>query len=233
MKRPKLRLISVVVGVVAGAVLPPLPASAVTYRRYMWMQPPANAASSSSSSDKACLTQRRHSSSLEGNSKALDWNEDCSGVKGENVYFRTRAAAPNEQGQFIGARAEPAQSNSSCGGETLHRVRVRIRDTNTGVVKGIMSYQHTQVSTTSTLNILFQGGASFSGAKFNNFKIGDMVEDHRSTDCFTGFHVHENNTNTSLWDSWNTLYNSGSLGEHYEVDDKDTWTRRLHYDLVY
>lgn len=60
------------------------------------------------------------------------------------------------------------------------------------------------------------------------------MKDYEPT-CWRGWHVHENNTNTSLWDMWSTYrYDSSSdLCICHEVDDVATWTRRLHWNLTY
>lgn len=237
MRKPKLLLVSAMIGMVMGTILPPLPASAGTYNFYMWMQPPANPTDGSSSSDKACLTNLWHSSSLEGNSKGMDWNNDCTGVSGENAYFRVRAAAPEQccaGSTSIQSQGEPITSSPSCGAGIVHWVRVRIRDVNTAVVKGYMSYQHIALSTTETMRVQFQNAGSFSNAYFNSWKIGDMVKDYQPT-CWTGYHVHENNTGTSsAWIHNTSRYNSSSdKCECHEVDHRDTWVRRLHFTFVF
>jgi hypothetical protein len=228
----RLRFAAFLVGILAGLVLPPSPASATNYNMYNWMQPPSDV-----SGGKACLTQRWHGAydgdEVDG---ALDWKGTCGSMTAGTIFYRSRDAAPDDSYVlFVGARGTPEQRPSfSCEtGSLIHYAYVRIRTSFTGVLKGVETYQHATVTVTSTFDITFQGGASFTGAHYNSIAIG--VEE-RDPGCSSGYHVHENNHDTAYWDLLQKDYYKTAPLEPLECclnNVKETWTRRLHWIDVF
>lgn len=182
------------------------------------------------SSASSCLTQHWHSA----NGHALDWNKNC-GSGAANVYFRTRALSEDEPDIVLlpWAQAEPYQlANPPCSLNTaqhVHQAQVRIRSTWDALVKGTMIYAHAVVWTTAPKDILFQGGPTYwDYSWFNSFDIADTVSDAAADDCWSGFHVHENNVTSSAWDRFNTTkWTPAPLQTEYDNDYVGDWTRSL------
>jgi hypothetical protein len=158
----------------------------------------------------------------------------CGVAASEAVHFRARAASPDESDTslWILATGHPAQRpDEPCGTDYLRYAWVKIKSAWDGIIKGVATYQHLQLSS-SSFSIYFRGGASFTGAHFNSVQIGATVSDAPAgKDCWDGWHVHENNKDTVLWDSWNLSYYNlpSDRCECHRVDIKETWTRRLHW----
>jgi hypothetical protein len=230
MKHWKLFSVALALGTVAGILVPLQSARAAgpPWNMYNWMQPPTD-----TPTHNACLTQLWHGS-FDAPGRALDWKANCGTSGSETVYYRSRDASPDDlAGDFSLARGEPAQgSNISCGTGSLRYGWVAIRSTWDNVVKGKVTFQHFVVSSTTTFAINTRGAGSFSNAYFNNRAVGSTVSDSGAgKTCWNGWHVHENNGNTSLWDAWNTSYynSSSDLCDCHRVDISGTWTRRLHW----
>jgi hypothetical protein len=214
-------LCAVMLGVLAA------PASAAgPYDMRIWMMPPMDVSSAGS-----CLTQRWHSA----NGHALDWNKNC-GSGASNVYFRTRALSEDEPDIVLipWAQAEPYQlpdppCGSGSGSGNIDQAQARIRSTWDGLVKGQMVYAHAVVWTTSPKDILFQGGPTYSDYSwFNSFDIADTASDAAVPDCWTGYHLHENNVTSSAWDRFNTIkWNTAPTQAEYDNDYIGHWIRSL------
>jgi hypothetical protein len=63
--------------------------------------------------------------------------------------------------------------------------------------------------------------------------IATTVDDSAAgQNCWTGWHVHENNSNDSqmYWDAWNGKWSTATTNwDGYRNDDLQNWIRRLHW----
>jgi hypothetical protein len=204
---------------------------------YNWMQPPAaDIGDPGYPPALAYLSQRWHGGDYPGDepSGALDWKETPGYAAAENVYYRSRNAAPNDIGaDWVAATGLPYQYDYiPCGADYIAQVRVNVRAKWDGIVKGVTAYQHTLVTRTTLFDIWFKAAGSWSNARFNNVVIGRTRSEAatKNTNCWDGWHVHENNRDTQYWDSLNHgYYDTASLCKCHDVEIKDTWTRRLHW----
>lgn len=231
MKSTRTLLIGAWTAILAVGLVAARPAGAVTtWRMYNWMQPPSDTTGST-----ACLIgpDALWHGTYDAPGRALDWKATCgSSQPSGNIYYRSRNAAPDDlPGDFVQGRGEPIQQESiRCGLDVVHYAWVKIRSDWDGLLKGVATYQHAQLTTTAAFDIVSRGGGSWSNAALNSRIIGYETDDSDAgSGCWTAFHVHENNRNTSLWDYWNTSYynSAGDKGDKHRNDVKETWTRRL------
>ena len=222
------RRVALLVGLSAALVgITSVPVLAVTvYHMRMWMMPPMDIDTASS-----CFTNSWHSS----NGHALDWNKNC-GSGQSDFYFRTRALSEDEPDIVLipWAQAEPYQLIDPFCGEGpgsgyIDQAQAKIRSTWDSKVKGTMVFAHSLVTTTSPKDILFQGGPNYwDYSWFNSFKIGHTASDAEVPDCWTAWHLHENNVTSSAWDRFNTTkWTSSAEHAEYDNDYVGDWTRSL------
>lgn len=211
-----------IIGLLLGAMLPVKPAFAANLRMYNWMQPPSDVAG-----EYACMTDNWHGE-LDEVGRAIDWKATCGAQTSGTIYFRSRNAAPDDEAfVFPGAMGQAEQRPpiaAGCG--SIHYAWVRIRAILDGINKGVATYQHATVTFTNQFTIYFQGGASHTGARFNQVAIG---YEERDSGCSSGYHVHENNRDTQYWDLHNPRYQNATINSLHQNNHKDTWTRRLHW----
>ncbi len=143
MKQGRTLIASLIIGILAGIILSPVPASAITRRMFNWMQPPSD-----DIGNNACLVgpDSLWHGTYDDPNRALDWKKTCGSTVEEPIYFRSRAAAPEDTFDRIGAHMESFQQpDLICGGKPLHYARAQIRSTWDGVAKGSVTYQHALV----------------------------------------------------------------------------------------
>lgn len=225
--RRRLGLVLLLLASLAVALLPsPVGAGGVTFRMRIWMLPPMDV-----TGDDACLSNRWHGAGgTDDQNHALDWQSTCGENSSKVVRFRALAAAPDDlqPGSFTGAAGEPIQmANVPCGVGTVRYARVRIRSNWDGLVKGKATYGHVTVSSETTFGIIFEAGG-FSSAYFNSIGVADTKNDSSAgSNCWTGWHVHENNSTDPGWDSWSGIWGSAGLCDCHQNDDPANWIRRL------
>lgn len=197
--------------------------AAFVQHQRIWLLPPMDVTTAGS-----CFTNRWHSA----NGHALDWNHNCGYGSSANVYFRAQALTEDGAPALIAfADGEPYQlANLPCGTGTVREARVRIRSNWDALVKGYALYAHALVSRTSSFAIWFRGpGTYWDDSYYNSIDIADTKDDSNAgNNCWTGYHVHENNVTNSAWDRFNTIkWDTAPLNQSYDNDYIGHWTRSL------
>jgi len=178
--------------------------------------------------DNACMTQRWHGNEDMPN-RALDWQSACGENTSKQVRFRGWTSALDHTSPGVRARGVPEQlAPLACAGTTNRYARVRIRSTYDTTVVAAMFYQHMTISSTAVFDIPFPAG---DGKQFFSQSVGDTIKDGPDA-CWTGWHVHENNSNSSLWDSHQvTYYNNLPVNsDTIRNNDFSNWSRRLAWE---
>ncbi len=218
---------------IAALALPPVVAQAtIEWRMRLWMLPPMDV-----TGDNARQTRSEgyHDDGTDYNDKALDWQSSTGESTSKIVRFRAVAGAPDDTGgTFLGAYGEPTElPNVTCTSNpntTVHYFRVKVRSDWDGLSKGKMSYAHVQILDTApaSFDIWFHWGG-ISTATYNSVNVAETVSDAGAPVCWTGYHVHENNSTDSEWDKWNdAVYDGPTIPtcDCFQNDDSDNWTRR-------
>ncbi len=228
---PKRGVVGLVLGLVLGVILGPYQSSsAATVNMYMRVQPPMET-DAVGESNKACLSQRWHGSA-DQSGRALDWQNDC-GENGDRwVHFRVRAYAPEALTDRTAQAYARQRAGFPCGSGSINYGRVAV--TRNGTWMGSVTFQHFNVTNTTQFNVPFRAAGSNTLYRYTSVGVGKTADDSdtKSSSCWTGWHVHENNdAETGNWDWWNTdYYNSASTNcECHNVKDPGTATRRLHW----
>jgi hypothetical protein len=103
-----------------------------------------------------------------------------------------------------------------------------------------MKYVHTVMygSTTgdgTTTFAINARGTTLSGGYLGSIGVGDTVSDASAASCWSGWHVHENNTGNDAFDLWNDApYKKpgAQTGDHYLNNSSANWIRRLTWTLT-
>lgn len=216
-----------------GAGVPP---PAHTLR--LWMMPPVDALG-----NNACFTNRWHGGEAYDD-KALDWKATCGSVGLENVYWRSLGAdlyTPNDGTTWtplyaVGSNLTPY----NCDSGDIHTAKVKVYDL-LGNVHNFIVYVHALAITGQGYNVFdiwVKNGATKSTAYLQNRIVGYTTMDGDAdaaspyfTDCWKGWHVHENNSIGSPWDGWNSKWTTAALNANYSNSNRNNWTRQM--TLVY
>lgn len=91
-----------------------------------------------------------------------------------------------------------------------------------------MHYVHSVVfGSSSPFNINVRG-TTLSGGYLTSIGIGDTVSDASAgTNCWKGWHVHENNGGNDAFDSWNSKWDTAATETGYTNNSSANWIRRL------
>lgn len=167
-------LLSVFLGALIGFSMPV--ESAVTAVTYLVKMYPA----SGSNGQSPALTCGFHGGGCgSGSGNFLDWDNTSTSY----VYFRgtfSRAGSPYETNRLRGERRLV-----SSGPEVCDTQDVRIVDTATGTLRGIMRYTHISMNSTSNFPI-----ATSDAGTYNAKSLGSMINDSGSQCPWSGTHVH-------------------------------------------
>jgi hypothetical protein len=209
-------------------------AGVVPYERVrLWMLPPADALG-----NNACLTNRWHSTPL----KALDWKATCGSMGSELIRFRALGANIDSEydGTFWAAMTGRTSNLTPywCDGGLVREGRVHVWGYD-AMLKGHVVYAHTILYASVQFNINILDGGSLTNARLTSVGIGDTTRDAPAgvfTDCWKGWHVHENNStgSYSYWDSWHySLYDTAPINcDCYDNDDDANWSRRMTWQIT-
>jgi hypothetical protein len=208
------------------------------FRFRIYMLPPVGALGTN-----ACLRQGFHSIYSEY-MKALDWATNCNTASTEIVRFRYLGVDLDNNGggstipQGEGVTQQLANENCPGGGH-VHVGLVTIYSLYGTSIAG-MKYVHTVMygSTTgdgTTTFAINARGTTLSGGYLGSIGVGDTVSDASAASCWSGWHVHENNTGNDAFDLWNdALYKKpgAQTGDHYLNNSSANWIRRLTWTLT-
>jgi hypothetical protein len=232
--------------VLVGLAAPRANAVQNYFQFQIWMMPPvANLGS------QACLSQAWHSSDPAFDyMRALDWKTTCGASGSESVRLRVLGAEINvpyngtNWAPMYGVAADLALGD--CPGkvawqDSVHLGRVRLYGIDV-ISRGFMIFAHTDMNVTGNIPVNVTRGATRSTAYLTSSPIGNTVNDgvdidHDGdkdfTDCWQGWHTHENNSDdaTMYWDKWNTTHYSGHSGDYYTNNNDDNYSRRMSWDL--
>jgi hypothetical protein len=224
----------------------------------LWTLPPVDV-----TNNTACLTRGWHGGDAQGYpSRGLDWKWKCGEDGSETVYLRVLGAdtsVPFDGTWYAGMYARPDQLQiGDCGSvpawqDSVHIAKVKLYQFEGLVGGGLIGhllFGHTLMDNEGPIQIQFLRGASRSNAWYTSVAIGDTKKDgvdwtgpqgvpdgiKDATNCWSGWHAHENNSNDSpmYWNDWNDAdydeYDPPDLGGgNYENDDPANWTRRMEW----
>lgn len=203
------------------------------WRFRIYMLPPVG-----SLGTNACLRQGFHSMYSEY-MRALDWAQNCNTSSTEIVRFRYLGVDVDNLGggstiaQGEGTTTQLANQNCPGGGQT--RVGLVTIWSIYGTSLAGMKYVHTLMYGSSGTSFAINArGTTLSGGYLGSIGIGDTVADSNADECWTGWHVHENNTGNDAFDSWNTskYTEPGAANcDCYLNNSSANWIRRLTWVL--